>query len=32
MALWLIGDGAAAIKRNRLLIHGRVLPVLVSDK
>ena len=32
MALWLIGDGAAAIKRRRLLVPGRVLPILVSDK
>lgn len=32
IALWLLGDGAAAIKRSSLLAPGYVLPNLVSDK
>ena len=32
IALWLLGDGAVVIKRSSLLVPGRVLPILVSDK
>lgn len=32
IALWLLGDGTATIKRSSLLVPGRVLPTLVSDK
>lgn len=32
IALWLLGDGAGALKRSSLLAPGRVLPNLVGDK
>lgn len=32
IALWLLGDGAGALKRSSLLVPNRVLPNLVGDK